>query len=267
MNQIQKLIDDYYDFLRKRTRVTEIVGSEWLEISTPFTNVFNDTIDIFAKRQNGDIILSDDGQTLRNLQLSGMEISKSGRRKSILESILLNYGVTLQENELIAKANELNFPQKKHNLISAISEANDLYVLAKHTVANIFREDVRKFLDEQEGIIYTPYFISKGSVGLEFTFDFQIAYKKTEILIKAFNSMNKFNLPHFLFTWEDVRQVREKQSQKLVQGLAIINDEQRDIKSEYLDALENKGAKHILWSHRHEPANIKKLTESVFSEN
>lgn len=61
-------------------------------------------------------------------------------------------------------------------MISAISEANDLYVLARHTVSSVFIEDVKQYLDDNE-IIYTPYFISKGSTGLEFTFDFQIAYK------------------------------------------------------------------------------------------
>lgn len=263
MNQIEQLVNDYYRFLREKTIVSQIQGSEWVEISTPFTDVYNDTIDIYAKKQNGDILLSDDGQTLRNLELSGVEISRSPKRKFLLESILLNYGVSLQNDELITKANEQNFPQKKHNLISAIAEANDLYVLAKHTVASIFREDVKTYLDEQENIIYTPYFISKGSVGLEFTFDFQIAYRQTEILIKAFNSINKFNLPHFLFTWDDVKQVREKQTQKQIQGLAIINDEKREVKPEYLEALQNKGAQYILWSQRYKPDNLKLLKEAA----
>ncbi len=261
MNQIQQLVNDYYQFLREQTIVSQIQGSEWVKISTPFTDVYNDTIDIYVKKQNGEILLSDDGQTLRNLELSGVEISRSLNRKLLLDNILLTYGVNLNNGELIIKANEQNFPQKKHNLISAILEVNDLYVLAKHTVASIFREDVKAYLDEQENIIYTPYFISKGSIGLEFTFDFQIAYRKKEILIKAFNSINKFNLPHFLFTWEDVRQVREKQTQKQIQGLAIINDEKRDVKSEYLEALQNKGAQYILWSQRYKPESVKLLQE------
>ncbi|GIV44048.1 MAG: hypothetical protein KatS3mg035_1171 [Bacteroidia bacterium] len=261
MNQIEQLVNDYYQFLREKTIVSQIHGSEWVEISTPFTDVYNDTIEIYVKKQNGEILLSDDGQTLRNLELSGVEISRSLNRKLLLDSILLNYGVNLNNGELIIKANEQNFPQKKHNLISAIVEVNDLYVLAKHTVASIFREDVKAYLEEQENIIYTPYFISKGSIGLEFTFDFQIAYRKKEILIKAFNSINKFNLPHFLFTWEDVRQVREKQTQKQIQGLAIINDEKREVKPEYLEALQNKGAQYILWSERYKSVNLKLLQE------
>jgi hypothetical protein len=133
-----------------------------------------------------------------------------------------------------------------------------MYYLARHTVSSVFREDVKAYLDEQE-LIYTPYFISKGSTGLEFTFDFQIAYRNTEIVIKSFNSINKMNLPHFLFTWEDIKKVREQQTQKELIGLAVINDVDREVSEEYLSALDSKGAQHILWSQRHNPDNIRKL--------
>jgi len=259
MNWIDKLVDDFYYFLKQRTIVSEIPSSEWVQISTPFTDVFNDVIEIYAKKQNGKIILSDDGNTIRNLELNGIEISRSANRKSLLEKILINYGVILENQELIVEANELNFPQKKLNLLSAISEANDLYLTSKHTVTSLFKEDVKKFLDEID-IVYTPYFISKGSTGLEFTFDFQIAYKQTEILIKAFNTINKLNLPHFLFTWEDVKQIREKQTEKKVIGLAILNNVEREVKEEYIEALSSKGAEYILWTERYRPENIKKFT-------
>jgi len=258
MNWIDKLVNDYYSFLKQKTIITEIPTSEWIEISTPFTDVFNDTIEIYAKKQNGKIILSDDGHTLKNLELSGVEISRSANRKEMFERILFNYEVNLNNKELIAEATEATFPQKKLNLICAMSEANDLYVIAKHTVASLFREDVKTYLDERE-IVYTPYFISKGSTGLEFTFDFQIAYKQSELLIKAFNSVNKLNLPHFLFTWDDVKQVRERQSEKKVIGLAVINNEEREVKAEYLEALQSKGAEFILWTERNKPENVKKL--------
>jgi hypothetical protein len=217
-------------------------------------------VDIFAKKEGNKIILSDDGNTLRDLELSGLEISRSPKRKEILDRILINYGVRISNNELITDATEKDFPQKKLNLISAISETADMYYLAKHTVASVFREDVKAHLDEQD-LIYTPYFISKGSTGLEFTFDFQIAYRNTEIVIKSFNSVNKMNLPHFLFTWDDIKKVREQQTQKEIIGLAVINDLDREVSDEYLSALNNKGAQYILWSERHKPENIGKLKQ------
>lgn len=258
MNWISSLMDDYYVFLKERTLVTATDSSDWVEISTPFIGLFNDTVDIYAKKEGQKIILSDDGNTLRDLELSGLEISRSPKRKEILDRILINYGVRINNDELTTEATERDFPQKKLNLISAISETADMYYLARHTVASVFREDVKAYLDEQE-LIYTPYFISKGSTGLEFTFDFQIAYRNVEIVMKSFNSVNKMNLPHFLFTWDDIKKVREQQTQKEIIGLAVINDIDRDVSDEYLAALDTKGAQHILWSQRHSLENIKKL--------
>lgn len=258
MNWINKLMDDYYAFLKEKTLVTANSSSDWLEISTPFVGLFNDTVDIYVKKEGAKIILSDDGNTLRDLELSGLEISRSPKRKEILDRILVNYGVRINNEELITEATERDFPQKKLNLISAISETSDMYYLARHTVASVFKEDVKAYLDEQE-LIYTPFFISKGSTGLEFTFDFQIAYHNTEIVIKSFNSVNKMNLPHFLFTWDDIKKVRKQQTQKEIIGLAVINDIEREVSDEYLSALDNKGAQYILWSQRHTPENIKKL--------
>ncbi|MBM4177121.1 MAG: DUF1828 domain-containing protein, partial [Ignavibacteria bacterium] len=180
MNWIDELIDEYFNFLKGKTSVHTDPVTGWSVISTPFVGLFNDTIELYIKKDNGKIILSDDGKTLQNLDLVGVSISRSQRRKEILEKIFLNYGCKLEGDEILSEADEKDFPQKKYNLISAISEVNDLYTLAKHTVASIFKEDVQKYLDSQE-IIYTPQFISKGSTGLEFTFDFQIAYKQKEI--------------------------------------------------------------------------------------
>lgn len=258
MSWVNPLMNDYYTFLKEKTLVTPSNNSDWVEISTPFVGLFNDTLDIYAKKEGSKIILSDDGNTLRDLELSGLEISRSPKRKEILDRILVNYGVRMYNDELITEASERDFPQKKLNLLSAISETADMYYLARHTVASVFREDVKAYLDEQE-LIYTPYFISKGSTGLEFTFDFQIAYRNTEIVIKSFNSINKMNLPQFLFTWDDIKKVREQQSGKKIMGLAIINDLDREINDEYLAALESKGAQHILWSQRHSPENRGKL--------
>lgn len=258
MNWIDELIEEYFRFLRGKTSVHTDELTGWSVISTPFMGIFNDTIDLFVKKNNGKILLSDDGKTLHNLDLVGANISRSVKRKEIMEKIFLNYGVKLDGEEIITEATEKDFPQKKYNLISAIAEVNDLYTLAKITVASVFKEDVQNYLDSQD-IVYTPQFISKGSTGLEFTFDFQIAYKQKEIVIKAFNNINKLNLPHFLFIWDDIKRVREKLSQKNVVGLAVINNEDKEIKHEYLDALTSKGADYILWSDRFKKDNRQKL--------
>uniref|UniRef100_UPI003A8DAB65 DUF1829 domain-containing protein n=1 Tax=Acidaminococcus fermentans TaxID=905 RepID=UPI003A8DAB65 len=105
--------------------------------------------------------------------------------------------------------------------------------------------------------------IHKGNTGLEFTFSFQIAGRKREILINTFNVINKSNLTSFLFDWGDIKEGRERVSQKSVSGLAIINDQKKPIDSKYLDAIRNKGADYILYSERNKKENIEKLNANA----
>jgi hypothetical protein len=259
MNWITQLMNDYYQFIKEKTIITSSNQSDWVEISTPFLGLFNDTVDIYAQKIGSTILLSDDGNTLRNLELSGMEINRSTKRQEILNSILLNYGVKINNNsEFITEATEKDFPQKKLNLISAIVEASEMCNLARHTTTAAFKEEVKTYLDKHE-FIYTPHFIYKGNTGLEFSFDFQIAYRKSEIVIKSFNSITKTNLSSFLFTWKDIKEIREKMIEKEVIGLAIINNVDTNISQEYIDALNTYGAQHILWTERETSDSIQKL--------
>lgn len=258
MSWIDDCIDEYYKWMKRNTSIREDLSSGWNAITTPFYGLFNDPIEIYVKLDGDCIDLSDDGITLRNLELSGVNITRSPKRKEWLEYILLNYGIKMENGELLTKANFHNFPQQKHNLICAISEMSDMNIMSKHTVSSLFREDVKCLLDERE-IIYTPQFITKGSTGIDFTFDFQIAGKEKELVLKSFNALNKINVPNFLFSYEDVKDARQRASGKQLHSLAIVNDVDRDIKSEYLTAFENKNVDYILWSERNKSENIQKL--------
>jgi len=66
-------------------------------------------------------------------------------------------------------------------------------------------------------------------------------------------------VPNFLFGWEDIKPAREKVSGKELKGLAIVNDIDKEIKHEYLEALESKGAGIILWGQRYQREMIEKL--------
>lgn len=259
MNEwFENSINQYYHWLKEKTVVKTDNQTGWSVVSTPFLGLFNDPIEVYMKAQGDTILLSDDGTTLKNLDLAGANVTRSPKRKEWLDFILLNYGVELQNDELCISAKQADFPQKKHNLICAISEISDMEITAKHIVSSLFREDVKQLLDEQN-IIYTPQFITKGNTGIEFTFDFQIAGRKKELVLKSFNSLNKINVPSFLFSLDDIRPVREKTSGKELLSLAVINDSEKEIKPEYINALQSKNTDIIFWSERNKPENIQKL--------
>ena len=258
MTWANELINDYYIWLKNKTVIISDDKTEWVAIQTPFIGLFNDVIEMYAQKKDNKIILSDNGETFHNLDLVGSSLYRTGERRNITERILLNYGIQLKDRELFTETSEQNFSQKKHNFLSAIMELNDLYVLSTSSVASIFKEDVRTYLDEKN-IIYTPDYISKGSTGLEFMFDFQIAGKNSELVLKSFNTINKQSLIAFLGSWDEIKPVREKISRKNVSALAIINDIEKPIKGEFLEALNSKNANYIIWSERHSEANVAKL--------
>ena len=254
---LQNLVDDYYRWLREKTEIVQADGG-WTVISTPFLGAFNDAIEIYARQTGGKIILSDDGETLHNLELQGSGVTRSKKRREHMDRILRNYGVLLRGDELQAEADEKDFPQKKHSLLAAIAEVNDMFVLARPSVEKFFKEDVEEFLIARE-LIYTPQFICRGTTKIEFVFDFLIAGRRQEIVIKAFNSLNRLNVAGFLFSWQDIREVRQKVSRKEVTALAVINDEEKDVREEFPSAIKSKGADSIPWTERLRDEHLNKL--------
>ena len=112
----KNLINDYIEWLRQNISIKEINSMH--EITTPFLDNHNDHIQIYIKKSDSGLILTDNGQTITNLRLSGFEFTQEKRQ--ILNSTLKSFGVQLIDEELIAKATPEDFPQKKHNLIQAI---------------------------------------------------------------------------------------------------------------------------------------------------
>lgn len=252
MDWLDEKIKDYYEFLHKNTYKDKDTNTNWFIISTPFLGAFNDPIELFVKKEedvDNKIIISDDGVTLYNLELQGVSFVASSQRKSLLERVINTYGLKLEGGEIQVSTTIDKFAQRKYDIISAIQEINAFHVLSKSTVSSVFKEDVRAYLDSKN-IIYTPEFISKGKTGLDFTFDFQIARKNTETVIKAFNStsINTHTLSSFIFSWEDIKETRSSVANKKLKAIMIINDTEKPIEDKYITAIVSKGAGYIPWS-------------------
>lgn len=255
MSWIEDRINDYYKWLRERTKTRTDNATGWSVISTPFLGAYNDPLEIYLRQTGDEIEFSDDGVTLDNLYQLGINITRSSKRKEWVDCILRNYGVSLENNELRTIATIENFPQKKHSLLCAMLEISEMEILAQNNVATLFKEDVKNFFDKND-LVYTPQFITKGRTGIEFTFDFQFAGRKKETVVKSFNTLNKINVPNFLFTWNDIKPVREEQAGKEVNSLAIVNDVAMKLKPEYIEALREYECRYIPWSQKDSPEII-----------
>ncbi len=262
MSWVDESIRNYYTWLKDKTSYYTDDKTNWSVISTPFYGIYNDPIDIYIKQdERGNILMSDDGETLTNLEQVGVSFNHSAKRKEWLNAILCNYGISLEDKELTTKATYQDFPQKKHDMICAIFAIAEMELMAKNTISTMFYDDVRNMLNER-GLVYTPEFIAKGKTGIEFTFDFQLAGMNEEKVIKSFNVLNKMNVPNFLFSLDDIKEGRERITGKKLSSVAIINDTNKDIKDDFISAFETKNIPYILWSQRGTKENMLKLKVS-----
>ena len=260
MNWLLDGINEYFEWLKKRTFVSQDDATGWSVISTPFVGLFNDTIDIFAKQNpDGTIALSDDGNTLNNLELFGVGFKNTTGRKSILDRVKLNYGVSISKDlELTKVVDKADFVQGKHDMLRAMLELSDMLNLTTHRVSAVFKEDVKNLFYEKEMTV-TPDFIVSGRSGIRFTFDYLIAKPRKETVVQVFNNFDKANLATFLFGVDEVKAAREQISEKRFEPIAIINDVDNKARKELLDALQNREMTYLLWSEHESPNFIQRL--------
>ncbi len=253
LKDCQDLVNAYIEWLRQKISVENINGV--CEITTPFLDRHNDHLQIYVKKSDNGLILTDDGYTITDLRLSGCEFTTEKRRQ-ILHSILNGFGIRLEEDELVVEVRSDSFPQKKYDLLQAMLAVNDLSVMAAPMVAKLFKEDVERYLRMHE-IRFTPSVKFTGKSGLDHSFDFVIPASKIkpERILRTINAPNRQNISLLIFSWTEIIEVRPPKS--AVYG--VLNDAEQPIKPDLISALKQYSIKGLPWSRRDE--YVKELAE------
>lgn len=248
IEEVQSLMDRYWSWLKDQTNLREV--GDWVEITTPYLDRHNDFLQIYAKRQDGGFILTDDGYTVADLEQSGCTID-SPRRQELLRTTLNGFGVQISEltKALEVRALADDFALRKHSLVQAMLAVNDLFYLASPTVASLFHEDVMAWLDTCN-VRYTPNVKFAGRSGYDHRFDFVIPKSKIrpERVLRAINRPSRETAQMMTFAWLDTREVRSPEAH----AYAILNDSDRPISPSVLDAMRSYDVQPIPWSDREE---------------
>ncbi len=242
--ECEKLIESYVAWLRKGLSVESL--EDGCELTTPFLDRHNDHLQIYAGRRDGKIVLSDDGYILSDLRASGLELT-TPKRKEMLESVLNGFGARLEGSQIMVEGSERNIGQRLHILIQAMLAINDMFLMAQPRVAAFFWEDVRAFLDMHD-IRYSPRVKIAGRSGFDHAIDFLIPKSKTrpERFIQAINAPNKNTIGTYLFTLTDTRESRGDEAE----AYAFLNDQERKVGGDVVEALEAYKVMPALWSQR-----------------
>ena len=242
--EIEKLLKDYRDWLKDRTTLRQVNGS-WVEITTPYLDRHNDALQIYARSENGALILTDDSYIIHDLEASGCKLDTQ-KRKDLLQMTLNGFGVKLNHEAIEVQATPESFPLRKHNLIQAMLAVNDLFYLAKPIVESLFYEDVVAWLDAND-IRYTPSVKFNGISGYDHHFHFAIpkSKKQPERIVQAITRPTRDNALLIINAWGDTRQVRAPESK----AYAVLNDEQ-PIPGAVLEAFRNYDIRPVPWTER-----------------
>jgi hypothetical protein len=251
-DEFQELINRYFNWLKDKT-ILKTLNNEWHEITTPHLDRHNDCLQIYLKKEKNGYLLTDDAYIFNDLLSSGCSLDTQ-KRQELLRMTLAGFGIELSsDNELTTLATQDNFPQKKHNLIQAMLAVNDLFYLAPPHIANLFYEDVVKWMDNSD-IRYSPNIKFTGKSGYDHMFDFVIpkSKKEPERIIQTLTNPKKDNAEALMFKWSDTKNTRPANSKLF----AILNDTNEGVSSSVINALKNYELEPVLWSERE---NLKPL--------
>lgn len=244
IQDIQRLLDDYHDWLKSKTALRQI--DQWVEITTPYLDRHNDYVQIYAKRANGGFVLTDDGYTIDDLEQSGCKL-ESRKRQDLLRMTLNGFGIQMDGKALQVHTSQGDFALKKHNLVQAMLAVNDMFYLAVSMVTSLFYEDVVVWLDTHE-IRYIPNVKFTGKTGYDHLFDFVIPKSRLhpERIVQSINRPNRDMAKSVVLSWIDTKEVRSPESQ----AYALLNDSEHAVASGVEEALRRYEVCPVPWSRR-----------------
>lgn len=250
---VEALVDSYYGWLRDNTTVRQASGG-WTEVQTPFLDRHNDAITIYIRMlTDRRIELSDDSYTLNDLEMCGVAVDASPKRRELLETILRSHGVSRDGDDLIVRCAPDQFLWKKHNFLQAILEVNDMFNLSKPSVQSFFVEDVFKWCDEHQ-VLYAKDLNLVGRSGFSHHFDLVIPTKagsdRPERLVRAVNHPDKNAAVRLMHASTDLRETRPR-----AETVAILNDE-RGVPGDVMEALNEYQIRAILWKEREQALTL-----------
>jgi hypothetical protein len=247
LTELQRRVDEYFDWVRDRTVLKQVAGGrDYVEITTPHLDRHNDCIQFYVRRDDDGYLLTDDGSTINDLEMSGCKLD-SRKRQELLRLTLSGFGIERDDKALIVRATPQTFARKKHELVQAMLAVNDMFALAGPTVTSLFIEDVAAWLEQNE-VRSVPRVKLAGKSGYDHTFDFVIPGFRDapERIVQSINHPSKNAAEAMVFKWIDTRDAREKHST----AYALLNDQEQTVPAGVAEALQSYDIKAVPWSDR-----------------
>jgi hypothetical protein len=156
-------------------------------VVTPFQHYDHSFIELYVEFREGGYHISDDGETLAMLFVSGLPIDHHSPWFQVVEHIAQDDGVDFEQDILSVQATEQNLGARVYALIHAIQRVGFLIYRRSHRKKPTFKEEVETLILKSE-VLYAPDYTVRGRANTH-TVDFYINSGRN-ILIDTLSATN-----------------------------------------------------------------------------
>lgn len=173
VTKVREFTTIYCDWFRDAS-VTRKSG-EWSIVDIPLLDRHNDYLQIYVRDTKSGFLLTDDGDTLIDLEMSGCPVNTE-KRQELLAYTLRRFGIEqdIETKELFIETSAESFAQGMHNLMQSMLAVGDLFYTTEQRVDNLFDRHVKSWLDEIR-VDFTQDDKIQGKSGLEYKQDIVIS--------------------------------------------------------------------------------------------
>ena len=242
------LVATYLDWLRDNASERDLDGG-WKEITFPYLDRHNDFLQFFARQGHAGLLLTDDGNTMRDLKDSGCDLKAKTKRRGVAEKILRGVGLDpalIDDGKISTTAVNGDLPWKIHGLLMSMLAIDGLVNASPPNLTAHLKEAVQGWLGEIGSTLGKASY--PGQSGTQHEFDFMIPGKdgRPDQILQAISVPDRVHIQSFTYEVIDTKRVEGQQNLKFY---AIFNDDALPAKKHWT-ALASYGILPLKWSSR-----------------
>ncbi|MXV93624.1 MAG: DUF1828 domain-containing protein [Chloroflexi bacterium] len=244
IDQIRQLTEQYHNWMSESTTLRTVENG--VEITTPFLDRHNDMMQVYAELSGDEIILTDDGYTIDDLEFCGLTVDSASCRK-LLQLNLNGFAVKREGNELVTRVTAKDFAVKLHNLLQAMIAVDDLhYIASPSQVKRRFDADIASWLNASNIQFGKKKFKGRSGYYVDYQHVIPPSANMHYRMLIGINNPRRGAVEQAAFRWLDIHASRPRDARLY----PILNDAQQDSVLSEMDAFRNLEINPILWSER-----------------
>ncbi len=227
------------------------VNSDFIEITLPLIDLNHDRIQLFLDYSSANgYYLTDDGDTLDELEMRGINIFESQNRKKHFNQMIKEFGVQHdhESNELIIKVKNIeDFPKYQITLAQCCSRIYGFLLTSRNSVINYFSEEVESFF-VANNINFQTNKEMTGKSGVSHVFDYSLKSKvnNKNQLIQTINNPQSADFKSNLFSILDIDDSKRKDTEFIILG----NDGEGEFSQNFIQVANSYDVDIKKWSQR-----------------